>query len=76
MLKQRRLIDKKDDYGSFSAGFYGNMVCFEKTELPVGQLSTEFSELDDKIPHNVKTTPYGSLSDKAELSPKTTHIFL
>lgn len=47
MLEQRRLIDKKDDYGSFAAEFYGNMVCFGKIELPVGQLSTEFLELDD-----------------------------
>lgn len=47
MLEKRRFIDKKDDYGSFAAEFYDNKVRLGKTELPVGQLSTEFLELDD-----------------------------
>lgn len=41
------MIERKNDYGSFAAEFYGNKVCLGKTELPVGQLSTEFLKLDD-----------------------------
>lgn len=48
MLEKRRLIDKKDDYGSFSADFYGNKIILGKTELPIGQIATEFMKLEDE----------------------------
>ena len=48
MLEKRRLEDKKDDYASFSAEFYGNKVILEKNSLPLGQLATDFLELEDE----------------------------
>ena len=48
MLEKRRLEDKKDDYASFSAEFYGNKVILGKNSLPLGQLATDFLELEDE----------------------------
>ena len=48
MLEKRRLEDKKDDYASFSAEFYGNKVILGKNSLPLGQLATDFLELPDE----------------------------
>ena len=48
MLEKRRLEDKKDDYASFSAEFYGNKVILGKNSLPLGQLATDFLELENE----------------------------
>ena len=48
MLEKRRLEDKKDDYASFRAEFYADRVVLGKYCLLLGELSTEFLELENE----------------------------
>ena len=48
MLEKRRLEDKKDDYASFSAEFYGNKEILWINSLPLGQLATDFLDLENE----------------------------
>jgi hypothetical protein len=43
MLEKRRLEDKKDDYASFSAEFYGNKVILGKKQFTSRSIGNRFS---------------------------------